>query len=193
MTHRVWVSANKTGFLFRKPAWNVWGKKSWIRFYFTLSVFSHLQCKTWYRAKPTAQKDRSGALPTEKWSKMYPQHWWCHFPDEKHWKAFPRHYTLLLTYHLSRANLVCEPCKANLCQCSCQGFCICLCTLECVSWLLGLGCSGVHSQAVKRKLPCPSRKVSGKAVGGFENWFLSTPSLCRAAAQGITVALDQTS
>lgn len=73
-----------------------------------------------------------------------------------------------------------------------QGFCICLCTLECISWLLGLGCSGVHSQAVKRKLACPG-KVSRKTVGGFGNWFLSTPSLCRPAAQGITVALDQTS
>lgn len=43
-----------------------------------------------------------------------------------------------------------------------QGFCICLCTLECISWLLGLACSAVHSQAVKRKFSCPSRNYQGK-------------------------------
>lgn len=68
------------------------------------------------------------------------------------WKAFPSH-DKHSAPHLSLRQS--QPCVWALQSKSLpvlllyRGLYICLCTLECISWLLGLGCSGVHSQAVK--------------------------------------------
>lgn len=192
--HRVWVSVNNPGFLLRKPVWNVWGRKlDWVLlflFFLICGVRLMMQIKAnstkgheWDLANRELKQNVTSALL------MSFSRWEA--PDERHSQAMTN--TLLLTYHLGRANPVCEPCKANLCQCSC---CTEGSTFACAPWSVSLGSWGwdaLEFTPRQLKLACPSRKVSGEAVGGCENWILSTPSLCREAAQGITVALDHTS
>lgn len=79
---------------------------------------------------------------------------------ERHSQAITT--TLLLTYHLGRANPVCEHCKANLCQCSC-----CSKGSACAPWCVSLGSWGWDAleftpRQLKGILPALPGKYQGK-------------------------------
>lgn len=159
-------------FSLQKTNVECWGEKIGLGF----TLFSHLQCKT-YDTEQSQQHKRTEEQRTEaKWNLSTDDVIFQMRSTERHSQAITN--TLLLTYHLGRANPVCEHCKANLCQCSC---CTKASAFACAPWSVFLGSCGWDAleftpRQLKGNLPVFPGKSQGKQWEVLKTAFF--PHLC---------------